>query len=269
MIEDIIKEIEQLGLDPPEALRRAVGVQAGMDSLLDGNQLTGWGSGVRAEQEFTEGIATLSGDPEEAAAYLLAAGATKAAIAEAVKLHQNIKRDLQGAVDQALADSWEELVLQARPRFDAAVAALTDLVVLLGPSPTPDSVLASGDPKQAKAWREDRLAIINEVAAASYLPKLGYGRGSPRWAWYLAPDQGYGRSACAEAHDLLEAAMGDLASLVAAGFKLTLNTPTEIDEWVEFMITPDEEPEEQRSQPTPEAAELAKAWGEVATGARS
>ncbi len=109
------------------------------------------------------------------------------------------------------------------------MAKLTKIVAVLGPDPDPLAFEKPRDQEKIDAFFGPRTDALREVQSATLLPhvlaRVSYLDRPARVAWYLHPDE-VGRDA--EAQRCWNEHAGDFEHLIAEGYRLQLNTASEV-----------------------------------------
>lgn len=180
-------------------------------------------------------------DDKTAAAIVAEQAARLAAFHAGVGAFPAVTQATVTAFGRALhTDAGDDLVLSLRPAFDRAVTGLHDAAALFGPETTPAQILDLGD-AAATAWRAlpahrtilDRTYQLTSWSLSSVWrltgPRDYVQPQQPHLAWILDGAHRNDVAAAAEVFFRSNASSpgGRWHALIAAGFRLRLNTPSE------------------------------------------
>ncbi len=254
----IATKITELDLDPGPAVTRLAAVWTSMAEAV-------------SEPPATSLIGDLTTvDPTEAAEKLMSASREAVAHDKANEIWVQAQSLLRRTFRQALVEAEPDLIAQARPKFDKAVATLSTIVEKLGSSdPDPSIVLGQGA-EAVEAWNARHAANDAVEEAAAIVTILARPGTTVDVASFI--------ESAASADHLEEARKvfkrGGFAGLLEAGTMVPrLNTASEAAALVEAATAAttaaNQEAEEERRRPSPREearqARLVKNWTDVVT----
>jgi hypothetical protein len=125
----------------------------------------------------------------------------------------------------------DQIVIELRPAFDEAVAALEEAARLVHPDAEPETIVAGGD-SSAAAYQNLHKALdtLNQIRIKRIAATAWSGEHPANVSWWLADIADLDEFR--QAIELYEGPGHAFHSLIAAGFKLRLNTRVEAEQLV-------------------------------------
>lgn len=223
-------QLRAAGVQPPaelEALADQYEALFALDRTTSTNRAFGGAAGA-IRSDFVEKLPGLS--PQETVAAAREAAHEAAVQGELAVVLKEAGPKLLKAGTAAVRGAADDLIEQARPRFDAAAKALAKVVAKLGVDPKVAQFDTEKDQDKAALYFGPRTEAMREMrestAVRTVLASVSYGERQAGPLWYLDPKPGYdlgelgrARKAWADSQRI-----DPFGGLLAAGFSLRLNT---------------------------------------------
>lgn len=220
LAENIAKQLRALDIEVPKDIEAVIATRLAVNTAFSTDPVKALATDLLAGAV----------KPKDVTARVLAASAELVQREKAGEVGRDLDSTLERLARRATLSEADNIIVKARPAFDAAVAAIVEATQLFGSDPDERSVLALG-PSAVEAWNRRRAAVemlksVRRLRVA--LRDAGHGDGDARQVevtWFIATARTQADiDQAAQVHN----GKGEgLVNLAASGIPLRLNTPAE------------------------------------------